>query len=92
MYTFNLTKILYFNFKNDTFLKVYLYRFSYPLNATRDSNMRIQSIHLISLQTALTLLHKLKIVTREEIDNAFKKNEFLKDSVMMDMWVSIFNI
>lgn len=54
--------------------------------------MRIESIHLISLQTALSLLHKLKIVTREEIDNAFKKNEFVRGSVLPDMWVSIFNI
>ncbi|KAL6439775.1 hypothetical protein ACFW04_004067 [Cataglyphis niger] len=64
----------------------------YPLNVPRDSDKRIVSIHLISLQTAVSLLHKLKIVTREEIDNAFKKKEFLDGSVMLDMWVSIFNI
>ncbi|EFN69730.1 Tudor domain-containing protein 5 [Camponotus floridanus] len=61
----------------------------YPLHAIRDSNMRIESIHLISLQSALSLLHKLKIVTREEIDNAFKKNEFVRGSVLPDMWMII---
>ncbi|XP_070165329.1 uncharacterized protein [Polyergus mexicanus] len=61
----------------------------YPLNVPRDSDKRIVSIHLISLQTALSLLHKLKIVTREEIDNAFKKKEFLDGSILLDMWMLI---
>ncbi|XP_012540690.1 uncharacterized protein LOC105839143 isoform X2 [Monomorium pharaonis] len=60
----------------------------YPLNAPRDSEKRIISIHLISLQTILTLLHKLKIISRDEIDKAFKKNEFLEGSVLSTLWVS----
>ncbi|KYN35875.1 hypothetical protein ALC56_09666 [Trachymyrmex septentrionalis] len=61
----------------------------YPLNVPRDSEKHILSIHLISLQTALALLHKLKIVSRDQIDNAFKKNEFLDDSVLRILWVNI---
>ncbi|XP_050452413.1 uncharacterized protein LOC126851995 isoform X2 [Cataglyphis hispanica] len=61
----------------------------YPLNVPRDSDKHIVSIHLISLQTAVSLLYKLKIVTREEIDNAFKKKEFLDGSVMLHMWMLI---
>ncbi|XP_011059039.1 PREDICTED: uncharacterized protein LOC105148801 isoform X2 [Acromyrmex echinatior] len=61
----------------------------YPLNVPRDSEKHILSIHLISLQTALALLHKLKIVSRDQIDNAFKKNEFLDDSVLRTLWTLI---
>ncbi|XP_018055255.1 PREDICTED: uncharacterized protein LOC108691835 isoform X2 [Atta colombica] len=61
----------------------------YPLNVPRDSEKHILSIHLISLQTALALLHKLKIVSRDQIDNAFKKNEFLDDSVLRILWILI---
>ncbi|KYN06684.1 hypothetical protein ALC62_02342 [Cyphomyrmex costatus] len=60
----------------------------YSLNVPRDSEKRILSIHLISLQTALALLHKLKIVSRDQIENAFKKNEFVAGSVLPILWVS----
>lgn len=62
--------------------------FRYSLNVPRDSEKRITSINLISLQSALALLHKLKIVSREEIENAFKKNEFLDGSILPMLWVS----
>ncbi|KMQ90058.1 tudor domain-containing protein 5 [Lasius niger] len=61
----------------------------YPINVPRDSDKRIVSINLISLQAALSLLHKLKIVTREEIDNAFKKKEFINGSILPNMWTLI---
>ncbi|XP_070523278.1 uncharacterized protein [Cardiocondyla obscurior] len=61
----------------------------YPLIVPRDSDRRIISLHLISLQSALILLHKLKIVSREEIENAFKKNEFLDGSVLSTLWTLI---
>ncbi|KAL6260729.1 hypothetical protein P5V15_008252 [Pogonomyrmex californicus] len=61
----------------------------YPLNVPRDSKKRIISINLISLQTTLALLHKLRIVSREEIDNAFKKNEFREGSILPTLWVLI---
>ncbi|XP_011879961.1 PREDICTED: uncharacterized protein LOC105568703 [Vollenhovia emeryi] len=59
----------------------------YPLKVPRDSEKRIISINLISLQTALTLLRKLKIISFEEIDNAFKKNEFLDSSILPTLWI-----
>ncbi|XP_071560340.1 uncharacterized protein [Temnothorax nylanderi] len=61
----------------------------YPLNVPRDSEKRIISISLISLQSALALLHRLKIVSREEIENAFKKNEFLDGSILPTLWMLI---
>ncbi|XP_029160285.1 uncharacterized protein LOC114932280 [Nylanderia fulva] len=62
---------------------------NYPLNVPRDAEKRITSIHLISLQSGLSLLRKLKIVTREEIDNAFKKKEFVNGSILLNMWTLI---
>jgi len=70
-------------------MQEYIFAIRYHLNVPRDSEKRIISINLISLQTALALLHKLKIVSREEIENAFKKNEFLDDSVLPTLWVSV---
>jgi hypothetical protein len=61
------------------------------LDVPRDEEKRIISIDLISLQTALSILRKLNIVSREEVDNAFKKNEFLDNSVLPKLWVSIFS-
>ncbi|XP_071647994.1 uncharacterized protein [Temnothorax longispinosus] len=61
----------------------------YSLNVPRDSEKRIVSISLISLQSALALLHRLKIVSREEIGNAFKKNEFLDGSILSTLWMLI---
>ncbi|RLU21913.1 hypothetical protein DMN91_006292 [Ooceraea biroi] len=58
----------------------------YSLDVPRDEEGRITDINLISLQTALLLLHKLKIVSREEMDNAFKKTEFLDGSILPNMW------
>lgn len=75
--------ILFFN------VEIYFYHFRYPLNVPRDSEKHILSINLISFQTTLALLHKLKIISRDEIDNAFKKNEFLDGSVLRTFWVSI---
>ncbi|XP_011159962.2 uncharacterized protein LOC105195977 isoform X1 [Solenopsis invicta] len=63
----------------------------YPLKVPRDSEKRIISINLISLQNALTLLHKLKIISRDEIDKAFKRNEFLEGSVLPTLWTLIVN-
>jgi len=67
------------------------YCFRYSLDVPRDEEKRIISIDLISLQTALSILRKLNIVSREEVDNAFKKNEFLDNSVLPKLWVSIFS-
>ncbi|XP_011688038.1 PREDICTED: uncharacterized protein LOC105450087 isoform X2 [Wasmannia auropunctata] len=61
----------------------------FPLNVPRDSERRIISISLISLQSAIGLLHKLKIISREEIDNAFKMNEFSDGSVLRTLWTLI---
>lgn len=71
---------------------MFFYYFSFPLNVPRDSEKRITSISLISLQNVLSVLLKLKIVTREEIDNVFKSTEFRGDSIPRKVWVSIFNI
>ncbi|XP_077274213.1 uncharacterized protein LOC143903962 isoform X2 [Temnothorax americanus] len=70
-------------------VRIYFCHSRYPLNVPRDSEKRIVSISLISLQSALALLHRLKIVPREEIENAFKKNEFLDGSILPTLWMLI---
>jgi len=68
-----------------------IYYFRCSLDVSRDEEKRIISIHLISFQTALLVLRKLNIVSHEEVDKAFKKNEFLDNSVLSKLWVSIFH-
>lgn len=70
-----------------------LYGFSYPLNVVRDSENRIISIDLISLQAALGLLCKLKIISREEIENIFKRTDTTTENpAMFNIRVSVFNV
>ncbi|XP_032666610.1 uncharacterized protein LOC116842060 isoform X2 [Odontomachus brunneus] len=63
---------------------------SYPLSVVRDSNNRITSLNLVSLQAALGLLLKLKLISREELDNAFKGNKmFTQSPILLNMWILI---
>ncbi|XP_012228560.1 uncharacterized protein [Linepithema humile] len=64
---------------------------SFPLNGvSRDSEKRISVITLISLHNVLSVLLKLKIISREEVDVVLNRNEFHDDSILRKIWTLLF--
>ncbi|KAK2584647.1 hypothetical protein KPH14_006994 [Odynerus spinipes] len=59
------------------------------LNVSRDSSNKVNNIHLMSLKSIITVLVKLQIVTRTEVDNVITKRDITQYPILHKAWVLI---
>lgn len=52
---------------------------------------KLNNIHLIPLKSVITILVKLQMVTRIEVENFMRKREFAQDSILHKVWILISN-